>query len=109
MNCDDQVRVVKRDHNPNTLAPNPPDIPPVSVAVEIDLLGGIDQPFDIRDRRTDVASPVFGMPREAHLGLSHERANLSPWRALSVQPSPDADFEKNAWHVCTQRSRVLEA
>lgn len=78
MNCDDQVRVVKRDHNPNTLAPNPPDIPPVSVAVEIDLLGGIDQPFGIRDRRPDLAGSILGMPRETHTGISPQRAILAP-------------------------------
>lgn len=69
MDCDDQIRLVKRNHNPHPLAPNVPDIPPISVRVQIDIFRIRNQLFNIGDSRTNTTSPILCMPRKAHIGL----------------------------------------
>jgi phage FluMu protein gp41 len=76
MDCDDQVRLVKRHHDANALAPNQSDVAPLAIRRQINLLGILDQPFSVKQRRADVASTVLRMSRKAHMGLS-------PW-----QPKP---------------------
>jgi len=78
MDCDDQVRFVKRNHNPHPLTPDVSDIPPVAVRIQIDMLSIGDQLFSIGHGRANVASPILRMSREAHTGLSPQRAILFP-------------------------------
>ena len=88
MDCDDQVRFVKRDHDPHPLAPNVSDIPPVAVRVQVDILGIRNQLLSIGDSRTDITGPILRMSCEAHIGLSLQRANLFP---LSTRRRRDLD------------------
>ena len=78
MDCDDQVGFVKRNYDPHPLAPNVPDIPPIAVRVQIDMLRIRNQLFSIGDSRTDTTGPILRVSRKAHTGLSPLRAILFP-------------------------------
>jgi hypothetical protein len=77
MDCDDQIRLVKRN-DPHPLPPNVFDIPPVAVRVQIDMLGIRNQSFGVGNRRADVTSPIFRMSREAHIRLRANGCEFSP-------------------------------
>ncbi len=66
MDCDDQVRLVKRNHNPHVLASDLSEIAPVAMRIEINMLGARNQPFGVDHGRTDVTSPILRVPCEAH-------------------------------------------
>jgi hypothetical protein len=78
VDCDDQLRIVKRNDNPDALPADMANVRPLSVATELDALRRGDEPFRIRDRRPDLPRPILGMSREAHPSLSRAQTNLSP-------------------------------
>lgn len=69
MNCDDQLWIVKRDDHPHALSPNEPDVVPLAVGLDIDLIWIRDQAFRIDNRRTDAPRPILRMSAEPHTGL----------------------------------------
>jgi len=78
MDCDDQLRIVKRDDHPHPLSTDTADVCPLPVSTEFDAFRLGHDRFGIGNRRAYLPRTILGMSREAHLGLSRERANLSP-------------------------------
>jgi len=106
MDCDDQVGFVKRHHDPHPLAPDPPNVSPLPIAIEIDLLGRLDQPFGVSDRRADLTGPVLRMSREAHIGLSLETTIFAPLWTEDATLSP---MEVEIKDLANQTANVLAA
>ncbi len=78
MDCDDQVRLVKRNYHTHADSPNVSGIPQLAGPILIDLNGMSDYRFGVHDSPAELPRIVFGMSREAHALSSFQRPKLSP-------------------------------
>ncbi len=78
MDCDNQLRIVKRNDHPNPLVTDTADIGPLPVSTELNAIRRGDEPFGVGNRHTDLPRPILDVPREAHMGIRPKRTNLAP-------------------------------
>jgi hypothetical protein len=78
MDCDDQIRLVKRNYDPHPSTFNVPGVSRSSLFVPIDQNRVRNHPFSIEQARSEVPQSVLGMPRESHAPLRIWRAKPFP-------------------------------
>jgi len=78
MDCDNQIGLVKCDHDPHANTPDLANVAKLSVLVRIDLLCVGDNPLDVGNGRAQMPEIVLRVSRETHTCLRAQRGKLSP-------------------------------
>lgn len=83
MDCDDQVRLVKRNDDPHANAPDLSRVAWLPFVVSISANGMCDDLFCIGDAEAMLTGPVLGMSRKMHAPSRIWRPNLSPSTSIT--------------------------
>lgn len=88
MDCDDQIRVVKRNDHPDALASNVTDVPDLADLRPIDLGRPGDYGFGIRKNHLELADPILRMtmPDSPQLHVSVRHEDESFWATVDEFP-----------------------
>jgi hypothetical protein len=66
MDCDDEIRLVKRDDDPHAYGPDFSGVAGIPAPISIDVEGMRYDPFCIGNAEAMPTGPVLGMSRKAH-------------------------------------------
>jgi len=79
MDCDNEIRLVKRDNDPHTHSLDLSGVAEIPLPISIHEHGMGDYSFCVGNAEAMSTSPVLGMSREAHAHSRARMRNLSPF------------------------------